>query len=124
MKKLLIFDFDGVLLNSVEIAAQDLADRYPKLTLDVGKKILEGNFHEELNNFKRLHGYPNLTGKEAEEHRSAYLKKKLEAVLYPGIHELLEKLHAEGYTLVLNTSAWERNVLPLLEKYNLTHFFD
>lgn len=124
MKKVIIFDFDGVIVNSPAVAAQDLMERYPKLTGEIQKKILEGNFHVELKKFKQAHGYKDLTGREAEEHKRAYIQKKLAAEPYSGIIELLQKLQKEGYVLVLNTSAWGRNVLPLLEKYDLSKYFD
>src|SRR5689334_22016646 len=124
MAKLLIFDFDGVIINSRAVAEEKLSSLYPKLTPDMHKKLMEGNFHEELEKFKQLHGYKDLEGEAAEKHNIEYTNKKLAAPLFEGVSELLKQLHTEGYTLVLNTSAWQRNCVPMLEKNNLSHVFD
>jgi len=44
--------------------------------------------------------------------------------MFVGTKELLQELYNLGYTLVLNTSAYERNCLPLLEKSKIKELFD
>lgn len=121
-KKIIIFDMDGVLFDSNTIATQSLLYQYPGLTEEMQKEILTGNFHEEVSKItipKR---------EETEEEKAArklkYSKDKSEVPMYSGTKELLSYLHNEGYIIVLNTSALDRNCLPLLERANITHFFD
>ena len=44
--------------------------------------------------------------------------------MFKGVKELLEELHEKGYILILNTNAYERNCLPLLENSGITTIFD
>ena len=86
------------------------------------KDMNSGNFHEGL---KR---YSYLRKPETEEERKQriilYAKKKSEMPIFEGIKELLERLYKNNYTLVLNTNAYNRNCLPLLERFNIKDIFD
>ena len=44
--------------------------------------------------------------------------------MFSGVRELLEKLHKQGYILVINTGAYNRNCIPILEYSKITHLFD
>lgn len=53
-----------------------------------------------------------------------YSKIKSEVPMYVGAKQFLQELHDDGYILVLNTSAYNRNSLPLLECAGITTLFD
>jgi phosphoglycolate phosphatase len=44
--------------------------------------------------------------------------------MFDGVKELLEKLHRLKYVLVINTGAYGRNCLPILEHSKITHLFN
>jgi HAD superfamily hydrolase (TIGR01509 family) len=121
-KKVIIFDLDGVLFDTIEVVRQHLFDLYPGFTIDMHKELMTGNFHEE----KRKITLPQKeeTEEEATERKLTFSKNKSEAPMYPGAKKVLEDLHSTGYILVLNTSAFDRNSRPLLENAYIASLFD
>ncbi len=121
-RKVIIFDMDGVLFNSNEVAKQHMKNLYPGLTDEEHNEILTGNFHEEIAkiSLNRI--------VESEEETLArklkYSQDKSKVPMYDGMKELLVELHNDGYILALNTSAYERNCLPLLENTDTKNLFD
>ncbi len=121
-RKVIIFDFDGVLFDSQKLLEDYMMDLYPGLTKEMTKELVCGNFPEEIQKI-------NLPKKvETEDERAKlkilYSKNKLEVPMFTGMAELLEDLYTQGYILVINTSAFERNCLPMLEKNKIVQFFD
>lgn len=121
-KKIIVFDLDGVLHDTIQFVRENLANIYHGFTEETHKELMNGNFHEEIK--KVLLQKKEETEKEATDRRLKFEKRKSEAPLYPGAQEFLKELHAAGYTLVLNTSAWDRTSRPLLDKVGITDLFD
>jgi phosphoglycolate phosphatase len=121
-RKILVFDLDGVLFDTLAIVEQAMIDSYPGLTKEMSRELLCGNYYEETE--KLTIPKKSETEEEAAERKLLFSKKKAEALAYPGAKGLLEKLYREGYMLVLNTSAYERNCLPLLERADMAKLFD
>ncbi len=123
MKKgVIIFDLDGVLFDSMDMALKYILDLYPGFTSEMQKELLCGNFHEEMQKIKIPK--KSETEEERDNRKLLYSQKKSEVPMYPGAKDLLEELHQKKYILVLNTSAVNRNCLPLLEKNSITSLFD
>lgn len=113
---------DGVLFDTTKIAQEHLFASFPGLTEEMQKELLVGNFHEEIKNLpiKRIE-----EDEEAQENRKRiYAEKKANALMYDGTREMLLSLHQDGFILGLNTSAYERNCFPLLEKAEIKKVFD
>jgi phosphoglycolate phosphatase len=121
-RKIIIFDLDGVLFDSCALTEQFLYDRYPGLTKEMQMEILCGNFHEELKKITLLK--KEQTEEDAAARRALHAENKSKVPMYEGAKELLETLHKEGYILALNTSAYEKNCLPLLDRAGITALFD
>ena len=113
---------DGVLFDSNELGQRSMAQQFPGLTPEMQREMLCGNFHDAIAQIK----LPRLaeTAEEREARKVRYARDKAEVAMYPGAKELLEDLHARGHLLVLNTSAIDRNCLPLLERRGITGLFD
>jgi HAD superfamily hydrolase (TIGR01509 family) len=121
-RKIIVFDLDGVLFDSVALSEQFLYDRYPGITKEMQLEILCGNFHEELK--KITLPKKAQTEEEAEARRVLHTENKSKVPMYNGAKELLGALHSEGYILALNTSAYSKNCLPLLERDGIVSLFD
>ncbi|MDQ5927698.1 MAG: putative phosphatase, partial [Patescibacteria group bacterium] len=82
-RKILVFDLDGVLFDTVAIVEQAMMDSYPGLTEEMSRELLCGNFYEELQKLtipKKIR-----TEEEEAEHKVLYSKKKVEALMYPRV---------------------------------------
>ncbi len=121
-KKVIIFDLDGVLFDTTPIAEKSLMRSFHGFTPEIGRELLVGNFHEEL--AKLTLERVERTEEEKEEQKIQYAKDKAEAPMFEGMKELLAELHEKKYIIILNTSAYERNCIPLLEKAGIKELFD
>lgn len=122
MIKVLIFDMDGVLFDTIPFAEEFFLEGHPGMTSEMYKEIHAGNFHEEAKKYS--HFKIEQTDKEKEERHIFYAEKKKITPMFDGIEELLKDLHNSGYILVLNTNAFEKNCLPLLEYSGIKSLFD
>jgi phosphoglycolate phosphatase len=117
-----IFDMDGVLFDTIPFAQEFYLQGHPGMTTEMYKSLHAGNFHEESKK------YSHLRKEEAEEETRQrhvwYAKKKSESLMFSGIFELLKKIKENGFTVVLNTNAYERNCIPLLEKSGIKEYFN
>ena len=128
MKKAIIFDLDGTLL--------DTSEGVKKAILFVIKKMRLGLLtDEEMQEFIGPPIYESLKKKydldetetiEATElFRCVYKEKYLyEAVTYAGIEDVLIYLKQRGYLLGVATNKRYDYVSPLLEKFDLLKYFD
>ncbi len=123
-KKVIIFDLDGVLFDSMEASSKRTLDQFPTITPELQKELLCGNFHDEIQKLMLTHKRKEETDEERGVGKVAYEKVKAESVMFAGMHDLVKELHEKGYILALNTSAIERTCFPLLEKTGIKELFD
>jgi phosphoglycolate phosphatase len=123
-KKLIIFDFDGVLFDSTKLVSGFIMSAYPTMTEEIINEMFCGNFPEEMAKAKLTHERIQETPEEKAARSSQYSAKKLVAPLFEGILALLKTLHDAGHTLAINTSALDKNCLPLLERAGILGLFD
>ncbi len=124
MKKIIIFDMDGVIVDSLNLARDEVLRLFPGMTEDYFKDMHNENFHEAL--VKARLAYPQRKESEDEKiiRRKLYSEKKLNALIFPGVINLLENLKKKGYILILNTSASNDDTVPILHKAKIARFFD
>lgn len=124
MKKIVIFDMDGVIFDTIEASYQYNRLQFPEMTREHHREISTGNFHEEFEKYSKTAKQSSRTPEEAERHRADYAKLKTLCPIYKGVKELLIKLHEQGYILALNTSATDDRTLPVLEAAGVAQLFD
>ncbi len=124
MKKPIIFDFDGVIVDTIQLSysinkesAADLEYSEWQKAYWLGFIYAEGNVYKNIR--KELSG---------EEYQNSFFKKYSVGIanLVPieGMHEVIEEL-AKEYVLVIVSSASQGPIKDFLEKFKLDqHFFE
>lgn len=113
---------DGVLFDSIGFAERFFLEKHTGVTKKMYREIHSGNYYEGAKKYDYLK--TATTEDETNKEKILYAKEKIKSPMFAGTKELLEELHNLGYILILNTSAYERNCLPLLEKVKIKELFD
>jgi HAD superfamily hydrolase (TIGR01509 family) len=108
MKKIILFDFDGVIENNYEMHFEASQKQYTDLTREEHRKFFEGNVHVEREKFAHRH-----TGYDA---RTPFSEAKKTTVMNPDVKRIVLDL-AYKFTLGIVTSAREDGILGYLS-YN------
>lgn len=125
MKKCIIFDVDGTIINSEEIiikTTQVIAEKYlgKKLTNQQCFKIIGVNTENIL---RRI----GIAEPEIPAYFQIYTellsKMSKEMRLFEGIKELITTLHSKGYYLGIVTSRVKDEFDDATERYDLNHYF-
>ncbi len=134
LPKLVIFDLDGTLLDSVP----DLAGAIDSMLLELGRPAAGiervrdwvGNGSAVLVR-RALAGSIEHAGVDAEEaelaHRAflqAYSAGHVLTTIYPGVMAFLDALKKQGIPMAVATNKPERFVAPLLEEKGMLGYFD
>ena len=127
MKKTIIFDLDGTLTDSGEgiLNCAELALRHfglPVPSREAMRVFVGPPLHETFLKF----GVPAQQVEEAVTvFRSRYTTVgKFENTPYPGVYEMLDALRAAGHTLLIATSKPENMAIEILNKFELSKYFD
>jgi phosphoglycolate phosphatase len=121
-KKIIIFDMDGVLFDSMKIAQKYFIMKHPGVTPEMYKEMYTGNYHQESEKYLPLK--LNEIEEKKLQGQITYAEAKSKAPLFDGVKKLLTDLHYLNLILVLNTSAFIKTTIPLLEKSDIKQLFD
>ncbi len=119
-KKVIIFDFDGVIIDSVALMHELSKQSFPGISDEEAKNLHTENIYESMKKFAHLKREE--ADEEKEARRLEYTQKKLSLALFAGMKAALSQLAKENI-VVLNTSAVERNTLPILELHGIHEYF-
>ena len=126
-KKAIFFDLDGTLTDSGEGIINCAILALEHFGIPVPSREEMGVFvGPPLDQTFIKFGIPAEKAQEAiDVFRSRYLVVgKFENAPYPGIHGLLERLKSQGHRLFVATSKPEVTALEVLEKFELTQYFE
>jgi len=124
MIKLIVFDYDGVIVDSFP----KVHEVYKIMCKELGKKC-----PRDLEGFKKIYGHSSsdclkqlgISEKDRAECGKIYKREilKKNPLPFKGIDSVLKKLHKE-YKLVLISSSYKDEVIQKLSKFNLINLFD
>ncbi len=127
MKKVVIFDMDGTLVDSSLTIANAINSVRKKLSLEPmdEKKILDKINDPNLNPALYFYETEQFTPEHEQWFSEYYTQNhEKELRLYDGIEELMKRLKAKGYKLALATNAYRNSTMQSLEYLGLTESFD
>ena len=130
MKRQILFDVDGVLLDSMEVW-DNLANRYLLevhgivAEPDLDRNCATMSLPEAAAYMKRLYPQLLLTESELEQGVAAFIREAYWKVpAMPGLSEILQALAKEGYSMVLATASDSQNVEGALKGHQVWKYFD
>jgi phosphoglycolate phosphatase len=117
-KKFILFDFDGVVVDSFEIAYETRITICPHVTKEEYKSRFEGN----INDYKAPASVHTAECQLEANWFDIYVPKMERAPVVPGMEEVLKHL-AEKYTLIVVSSTITVPIQDLLKREGLSHYF-
>ena len=126
MKKYILFDFDGTLVNTNDVIVASWQHTYKHyLGHEVPVEHITACFGEPLL-LTMAREFPGVDPKEsAEVYRSFQVKNADRLVtIFPGIKELLADLKEAGYVLGIVTSRTRESALRYLDMFDIASYFD
>lgn len=127
-KRLIIFDFDGVLADSFDtfypLIRNAMRHVGIKLTANQYRDFFTGNVHQGFKDFINNEGaYLKFQEFRNTNYDKYYYDKKFGAKLFSGAPNLIKKL-SKKYNLTICSSGKKDNIRNLLKKNKLDGFFD
>jgi len=126
--KLLVFDWDGTLIDSIEriVASLQYASREVcgiHLGEDKARSVIGLGLHEAI---ERLH--PELDAVKVESLADAYrqnflVDSKVPELLFDGVEDMLKQLIADKYTLAIATGKSRIGLDRAIQRHKLGHYF-
>ena len=114
--KVIIFDFDGVIVNSCQLSLEIDKEQYEGITFSELQSWGEGNFYSQK---KR----DEMDETHEEYYFEQYYKRVVELIPVEGIGEVIEELNRWGYKLVIVSSSSEDSIENYLKTHNLDKYF-
>jgi phosphoglycolate phosphatase len=114
--KVIIFDFDGVIVSSCQLSLEIDREQYDGMTFSELQSWEEGNVYskklrEEMDDVCEMYYFEQ------------YYKRVVELIPVEGIEEVIKELNQWGYKLVIVSSADEEAIGNYLKTHNLDKYF-
>ncbi len=113
--KHLLFDFDGVIVDSFEVAYETMLHFQEKeVTRDQYRKLFYGNIYDASD--------PEIKIVDIKEYFDLYEPKLLELSPVEGMTNVLKEANEHGHTISIVSSSMNKPIHLFLEKYNLSKY--
>ena len=114
--KVIIFDFDGVIVSSCRLSLEIDREQYEGMTFSELQSWEEGNVYskklrEEMNDVTEMYCFEQ------------YHKRVVELIPVEGIEEVIKELNRQGYQLIIVSSSNEESIENYLKTHNLYKYF-
>ncbi len=130
MLKAVIFDMDGVIIDSEPMHNKAYHDMFDEVGIDVSKELYESfTGQSTINICKRLCDHFNLdqAPETLVQRKRHYFKHFFEhnssLGLIDGVLELIKDYHSNGLTLVLGSSAAMTSINQIFDRFDLHQYF-
>jgi phosphoglycolate phosphatase len=126
VKKLIIFDMDGTLINSGNAISNTINFVRSNIGLKPIKKtiLLKNINNPDINSAEFFYGTKEFTQRQTELFAQYYDKHCVDDIqIYPGIKELIINL-SKNYTLCVATNASKEFAVKMLDAVNILKYFD
>lgn len=118
-KNFILFDFDGVIVDSFRPAFSVTKMIYPDVTEDDYRRRFEGN----INNWEESNDGHSRKCQHAIDFFTEYIPRmRKEVSLTPGISEVITEI-SKDYILVIVSSTTSQAIKDFLTQYNLLNYF-
>ncbi len=123
MKKGIIFDFDGVIIDSIDNQRQALVESY-KLVVGEGRPPFDEFLSHNGDSLGNIFLKMKLPLAMVEHYRK-FSSEKIESInIYNGMRDLLKQLTDDGYNCALCTGKDRKRTLEILDKLMLNEYFE
>ncbi len=120
MSRVIIFDFDGPIVDSF-LACFEMGEfRSPGITLEEYRMMFTGNIFDEFE--KRQQGKPVIEPPDFDYGKESQ-KRKLPLTPVQGIPELLKNLHTKAHILAIISSSNSERIREYLRTHHIEEFF-
>lgn len=131
MVKAVIFDMDGVVINSEPISYRADKELFRQLNIDVPDTVY-GSFvgtapHNNMQRLKELYTIPLTHSELLDKRYKVYFDvfdKADDLSLMPGVSDLIKYLKEKGITVILATSAIRAKIERVFKRLGISDYFD
>lgn len=127
--KTIIFDMDGVLINSEPISRKVEKQLYKKYNIPYNKELIESLIGKRIENYwESIFNYygiePIAVDRIAKEHEEKYLALKSEVKLMNHVEQWLQQLKNEGYKIFIASSSHVKIIEEMIKKFAIEEYID
>lgn len=130
MFKAIIFDMDGVIINSEPLHKKAYQSMFDEFNLEVSDKLYASftgmatfPICEKLCEIFSLNHNPKVLVENKRKHFKRLFDKGLEINLIEGVRELIQHYYENNLILILASSASMDNINMIFKKFDLDHYF-
>jgi 3-amino-5-hydroxybenzoic acid synthesis related protein len=124
MKKVICFDFDGVIINSRKVQYIALKTSFQQVTGSKDEPPYEDFFLQSGNSLENIFENLKLPLEMIPVYQQISIEKMDEIEIHPQMAELIRELNKSGYRCALCTGKDRHRTLMILEKLKILKYFD